>query len=34
MEQAIQDRAQKIAKEQEESLKKQTGVQQYVSQDV
>ena len=33
MEQAIQDRVQKIAKEQEESLKKQTGVQQYVSQE-
>jgi hypothetical protein len=33
MEQAIQDRVQKIAKEQEESLKKETGIQQYVSQE-
>jgi hypothetical protein len=33
MEQAIQDRVQKIAKEQEESLKKETGVQQDVSQE-
>jgi hypothetical protein len=33
MEQAIEDRVQKIAKEQEESLKKETGVQQYVSQE-
>jgi hypothetical protein len=33
MEQAIQDRVQKIAKEQEESLKKETGVRQGVSQE-
>ena len=33
MEQAIQDRVQKIAKEQEESLKKETGVQQDVGQE-
>jgi hypothetical protein len=33
MEQAIQDRVQKIAKEQEESLKKETGVRQEVSQE-
>jgi hypothetical protein len=33
MEQAIQHRVQKIAKEQEESLKQETGVQQKVSQE-
>ena len=33
MEQAIQDRVQKIAKEQEESLKKETGIHQDVSQE-